>query len=176
MEQKKTMRVSPVLLEAIKKEMGFPNDAISKKTDDCIIKWVQEWNLSQELILLAHDITVKNIGHCSIPYTDKILFNWHSQNITTLEQAKQLQEEFQKNKKNAPNISGYAGRRKNSPPGNLLKSADIAAQFSLAGKLYASMYEIYGNTLAERLDEIVEANRNYAQCAGFCAGEVKKRD
>lgn len=45
-----------------------------------------KWDLSDELITLAYDRTVKNTGKLALPYMNKILFSWHEAGYKTIDE------------------------------------------------------------------------------------------
>lgn len=49
--------------------------------------WLNEWHLSEDLILLAINKTIEQIGKPKFNYTNKILENWKNDGITTVAQA-----------------------------------------------------------------------------------------
>ena len=161
-------KTSAVVYENIKRGMEFNiNASLTAYQKGCIDKWVNDWHMSEELILHAHKITIANIGQCKFGYTDKILERWYKNHVTTVEQAEQQQKEFLSRRKNNKSDKESCS----SPVGNCNNMPLVVAQFALAGTLYVNMYEIYGDNLSERLEEIIQANQNYAQCAGLSRKE-----
>lgn len=49
--------------------------------------WLEDWGFSEEMILLAINKTIEQIGNPKLNYTNKILENWKTDGITTPEQA-----------------------------------------------------------------------------------------
>ncbi len=49
--------------------------------------WTDEWGFSEEMILLAINKTIEQIGNPKLNYTNKILENWKADGITTPQQA-----------------------------------------------------------------------------------------
>lgn len=49
--------------------------------------WLEDWGFSEEMILLAINKTIEQIGTPKLNYTNKILENWKADGITTPEQA-----------------------------------------------------------------------------------------
>lgn len=48
--------------------------------------WVEDWGFSEEMLLLAINKTIEQIGQPKLNYTNKILENWKADGITTPEQ------------------------------------------------------------------------------------------
>jgi len=53
-------------------------------------RWTEEWNMPFELILLAAEYS--SMAENKLPFMNKILFNWHENGITTIQQAKEDHE------------------------------------------------------------------------------------
>ncbi len=53
-------------------------------------KWVYAWQISDELLAFAADVCVQKTGKFDMNYTNRILENWHEQEITTVAQAAAL--------------------------------------------------------------------------------------
>lgn len=49
--------------------------------------WAEEWGFSEEMILLAINKTIEQIGNPKLNYTNRIIENWKADGITTPEQA-----------------------------------------------------------------------------------------
>ncbi len=49
--------------------------------------WTEEWGFSEEMILLAINRTIEQIGNPKLNYTNRIIENWKADGITTTEQA-----------------------------------------------------------------------------------------
>ena len=56
--------------------------------------WTEEWGFSEEMIILAHEITLDKTGNMSFSYTNKILENWKNSGVYTKEAAEKDQQEF----------------------------------------------------------------------------------
>lgn len=71
-------------------------EALNMKTDfppaqkKFIRVWTEDWGFSEEIILLAINKTIEQIGQPKLNYTNKILENWKTDGITTPEQAENL--------------------------------------------------------------------------------------
>ncbi len=52
--------------------------------------WVKEWGFNNEMLRAAYDACVDAIGKISIPYINKVLTNWHKNNVKTLSDLENL--------------------------------------------------------------------------------------
>ena len=55
----------------------------SPKQISFIKVWSEDWGFSADMILLAHERTLDNIGNMNFKYTNTILENWHNNGINT---------------------------------------------------------------------------------------------
>ena len=78
-------------------QLGFINRQATDSEKQIIDTWIDKYNMSQELITYACSKS-KNIPNPSISYINGIIENWHSKDITTLEDAQREEEEFRANK------------------------------------------------------------------------------
>lgn len=69
---------------------GNPTPAQRKFMD----RWLYEWNMPLEMILMACDKCSVNTRNADFKYADKILSNWHGKGIVTEEAAYAADEEF----------------------------------------------------------------------------------
>ncbi|MDE5738248.1 MAG: DnaD domain protein, partial [Oscillospiraceae bacterium] len=65
----------------------------TKNQKEIIARW-QSVGYSEELLLFAHDVTVESIAKKNFKYIDKILQSWSDANVTTLEEAQKVRDEF----------------------------------------------------------------------------------
>ncbi len=68
--------------------------AFSQNQIAFIKTWTEDWKFSLEMVLLAHEHTLNNIGNMSFPYTNKILESWKDEGIRTKEAAEKRDAEF----------------------------------------------------------------------------------
>lgn len=61
-------------------------------------KWSNEWGFSEEMIILAINMTVEQIGNPKFSYANKILESWKNENITTEEQVNNKQRTYSSGK------------------------------------------------------------------------------
>ncbi len=68
--------------------LGIPERTPTKKEQECASAWVNEWQMPDELILLAYERCVDSKGKLNVSYMNGILSNWHKAGILTAEQAR----------------------------------------------------------------------------------------
>lgn len=66
---------------------GISGRRLSSKEQAAITRWFEEFGYDISIIRAAFDKTVDNTGKLSFAYLDKILANWFSKGVKTLEQA-----------------------------------------------------------------------------------------
>ena len=79
-------------------------------------KWEKKWHFSAELILEACRRTFANTGQASFAYADKVLYNWHRKNISTMDEVARSDEQFQKRSTFASSSRRTADRGASSLP------------------------------------------------------------
>ncbi|WDV45856.1 DnaD domain protein [Clostridiaceae bacterium M8S5] len=83
------------LFNLIKQAIGYKG-SFSTSIKDIINKWVDEWNFSNEVILLACEETLK-ISQPNFKYLDGILSRWYKSNLKTTEAVKENKKQFSAN-------------------------------------------------------------------------------
>lgn len=81
-----------------------------KKFSNC---WINEWHMPVDLIRLAYELCVDNIGKVTFSYINKILDGWYKNGYKSLEEAKNSLNNKKNNKKlkknsNSENLSSYS--------------------------------------------------------------------
>lgn len=66
-----------------------------KKMTEC---WISEWKFDIAVITRAYEIMIDAIGEYKIAYMNKVLENWHSQGLNTVEMVEAALETYQKNR------------------------------------------------------------------------------
>ena len=61
--------------------------ATTKKEEEAVYRWFEEWYFDDDLIREAYDRCVDANGKYILKYMDSIIKRWHDENITTLGQA-----------------------------------------------------------------------------------------
>lgn len=95
MKLEKLMSVEEKLRDAMELKTSFSPNQIS------FIKiWTEDWGFSEDMILLAHNLTMDKTGSMNFSYTNGILENWKNDGIYNTDEANRKNQEFiQKYKK-----------------------------------------------------------------------------
>lgn len=67
----------------IMNKMGIGGRPAASGEEKYFAKWLGDWEMSTDMVLLAHEYTVMQTGKMSFPYMDKILENWRAAGIST---------------------------------------------------------------------------------------------
>jgi len=67
--------------------LDIPERAPTKKEQEYVAAWINDWKFSDELILFAYEKCINNKGKLAMSYMNGILSGWHKKGITTVEQA-----------------------------------------------------------------------------------------
>ena len=70
----------------IRKLFGIGKRTLTDKEEKFIHNWSVKFGYGEDVITRAYEITVNNTGDASMDYANAVLENWHSANLTTLEQ------------------------------------------------------------------------------------------
>ncbi len=73
----------------IKTRFGIYDRALSKKERDYIHTWSETYGFGVDMIGLAYEHTIDNTGRRSFAYIDAILRSWHENQVTTVAEAEQ---------------------------------------------------------------------------------------
>jgi len=84
----------------IRRLLGIGERSLTAKEKDYFARWggSDGWGFSFEMIERAYEITVDTIGKKSLPYTDRILENWHKEGVKNIEQADARDEAHRQSK------------------------------------------------------------------------------
>ncbi|MBQ8636569.1 MAG: DnaD domain protein [Clostridia bacterium] len=89
-------------------KMGIGGRALANGEEQYFSKWMNEFNMSREMILLSHEYCLMQTGKLSFPYMDKILERWHSEGIFTTAAAEEEHTRHKsKSKKPQSNANEY---------------------------------------------------------------------
>lgn len=106
----KYLRDSERYMEEIKRVMdklGMGQRPLAKGEEQFFEAWFNTYLMNSDMILLANEYCIMQIGKSSFQYIDKILESWHSQGIHTPQAAKKEHEEHKESgKKKATTPSG----------------------------------------------------------------------
>ncbi len=94
-------------LKFITDKMGISGRALSANEEQFLTKWLDEYKMSREMILLAFENCIDRTGKLAFAYMDKILESWHKANIFTPTAAKDEQEMRKNSVKTEKKGSGY---------------------------------------------------------------------
>lgn len=79
--------------------MGIGGRPAAAGEEQYFAKWLGEYAMSEEMILLAHEYCLMQTGKLSFPYMDKILERWNADGIRTTAAAKAEHESFRSKSK-----------------------------------------------------------------------------
>lgn len=89
-------------------KMGISGRALASGEEQYFTKWLNEFNMSREMILLAREYCVMQTGKLSFQYMDKILERWNSMGIYTTAAAEEDHANHKsKGKKSVPKGGEY---------------------------------------------------------------------
>lgn len=111
--EKKIVNLNEINLSWKKFEsiIGIDHRAPTAREEEAIMRWISDWNYSDELIKEAYDRCVNANGKYILKYMDSIIKRWHSQGIFTIDQA--LMENNKRRFKNSDS------KNKNKPSYNI---------------------------------------------------------
>lgn len=75
---------SKKIWKKFEKIAGIPDRAPTKKEEETIFRWFNEWNFSESMITEAYERCVNKKGAYILSYMDGIVKKWHTQNIKKL--------------------------------------------------------------------------------------------
>ena len=61
----------------LRRLFGIGDRALSKKEDECFMRWCEDYGYDDSVIEMAFDITVNAVNRASVAYADKIIRRWH---------------------------------------------------------------------------------------------------
>ena len=64
--------------------------------------WTEEWGFGEDMVILAHEITLDRTNGMNFSYTNKILENWKNSGVYTREAAEKDSQEFKSRSKKQP--------------------------------------------------------------------------
>ena len=88
-------------------KMGISNRALSQSEEQYFAKWLDEYKMSREMILLAFEYCIDRTGKLAFAYMDKILESWQAAGIFTPSAAKEEQEVHKSSAKSDKKSTGY---------------------------------------------------------------------
>ena len=88
-------------------KMGISNRALSQSEEQYFAKWLDEYKMNREMILLAFEYCIDRTGKLAFAYMDKILESWQAAGIFTPSAAKEEQEAHKNSAKSDKKGAGY---------------------------------------------------------------------
>lgn len=85
----------------VRSAFGIYDRNLISNEEKFILKWFDSFGFGIDMIKLAYERTIENIGKLSFPYINKILADWHDKGIKTPEQAS---KEMRVKEERAPGI------------------------------------------------------------------------
>lgn len=80
----------------LRRAMGIADRPITTPEEAYLNKWCEEFKIPEDMIILAYEQCLLNTSKLSFPYMDKIIERWHSQGITTRQQAEDDNNKYKK--------------------------------------------------------------------------------
>ena len=93
-------------LYSIRRLMGIADRNLSQIEEQYLIKWHDDYSMSEEMIALAYEYCIIQTAKLSFPYMDKIITRWHDEKITTVAQAESDNKKFRKRVKSGGTAFG----------------------------------------------------------------------
>ena len=79
---------------SLRKLFGISDRPLSKKEEEYLRKWSDEFGMNEDMVALAYEYCVIQTNKLSFPYMDTILSNWRAKNIRTVEAAEREHSQF----------------------------------------------------------------------------------
>lgn len=113
----------------LRRLFGIGERALTKKEDECFLRWSEEYGFDDKVIGLAYDITVGATGKATVAYADKIIRRWFEAGCKSLPS---VEEFIEKEKASRPKAqpSGKKGSATEEKKG--LSSLDVDDMFAHA--------------------------------------------
>ena len=89
----------------LRKAMGIADRPITAPEDAFLTKWLEEFLIPEDMVILAYEQCLLNTSKLSFPYMDKIIERWYQQGIKTREDAEADNLKYKK-KSNQNNMYG----------------------------------------------------------------------
>lgn len=95
--------------QKIRKEFDIQN-SFTQKQRELIKIWTEQWNFSEEMIILACGKTIDQLGKWNVNYTNRILENWKNDNISTVEAANSEKQPAKKDENSSFDVDDVMSR------------------------------------------------------------------
>lgn len=76
-------RISSGVLTAVQNAFGISGRSLGEREKTFVRKWINEWSFQTELVTEACSRSLAKTHQASFEYADRILENWHKQNVFT---------------------------------------------------------------------------------------------
>lgn len=110
--EKKISQLNKISLNWKKFEsiIGIDHRAPTAREEEAVMRWISDWNYSDELIKEAYDRCVNANGKYILKYMDSIIKRWHTQGIFRIEQAlmENNRRKFKNNLSKSENRPSYS--------------------------------------------------------------------
>lgn len=90
----------------LRKVLGIVDRKLSNTEEDFLKKWMDTFDMSEEMIALAYEHCIIQTSKLSFPYMDKIMERWAKSGIHTIDEAIKDDEKFKKTS-NSQGQKGY---------------------------------------------------------------------
>jgi DnaD/phage-associated family protein len=90
---------------SLKKIFGIHNRDLTKTEENYLTAWLNDYQMSEEMVALAYEYCILQTNKLSFPYMDSIIRRWHKQNITTIQAAETDNEQFKAKNNKKTNTS-----------------------------------------------------------------------
>jgi len=101
-----TEKSKNMLMTEFKKMFQIYGRNFTEPEENIIMTWINDYHISVELIKLAYETTMLNIGRFSLKYMNGIIMKWNDKGISDVETAKSEQKRFfEKSQKSGQNYS-----------------------------------------------------------------------
>ena len=81
-------------LYSVRRLMGISDRSLSQIEEQYLIKWHNDFSMSEEMIALAYEYCIIQTAKLSFPYMDKIITRWHKEGISTVSEAEADNKKF----------------------------------------------------------------------------------
>ena len=78
----------------LRKTFGILDRPLGELEAQYLTKWHNEWNMSEDMIEYAYNLSLIRTNKLSYEYMDSIINNWYDNNISTVDEAKENSENF----------------------------------------------------------------------------------
>ena len=113
----------------LRKLFGIGARALSKKEDECFLRWCEEYGFDDSVIGLAYDITVGATGKASVSYADKVLRRWFEAGCKSVFA---VEEFIEMEKASRPKKESAAGKKSSAKEEKNPSSFDVDDMFAHA--------------------------------------------